>query len=103
VLTYWKLVRNAGLKTQVTIYQSNRDKSIGTIWQRVKDLGISVHCGDNERSDIANAKEQNIETELYKDSVLSTKIENLFFKAGLGYLGCLLREVRLSMNDIPKG
>lgn len=97
-----ELVRNAGLKTQVTIYQSNRDKSIGTIWQRVKDLGISVHCGDNERSDIANAKEQNIETELYKDSVSSTKIENLFFKAGLGYLGCLLREVRLSMNDIPK-
>jgi hypothetical protein len=90
-----ELVRAAGCNKQLTIYQSNADKRIGTIWDVAKNLNINRHMGDNVISDINNAKARGVNTEEFPDAAVFTNIENALIQQNLPTLACLIREVRL--------
>lgn len=90
-----QLVRNCGLVPQVSIYQSNDKKRTGEIWDKVKDLGIELHVGDNLQSDIENAKARGINTEAFLDAAQFTGIENILIKNEFAFMAALIREVRI--------
>jgi len=94
-----ELVRNAGLKKQVTIYQSSGDKRNNAVWEKLKDLGIKQHCGDNQVSDVENPKRYNIPVKGYYNSINSSTIETSLFDSGLRILSYLVREVRLKSDN----
>lgn len=84
-----KILRKNGLTKDVKIYVSHNGKASGSIW---KDLPtIDLHIGDNPGSDIASAKNFEIQTEL-STLHLFTDVENSMYKD----LSLLCRMVRLA-------
>jgi len=89
-----QIVRSAGLTKQVTIYQSNGDKSNGSFWNKIKSEPPYFHCGDNIHSDINQAKSHGINTKFF-DKSKPTNLEQ-----NLQILGLLIREIRLTNTPI---
>lgn len=92
------MVRHAGLTKQVTIYQSNGDKSSGKIWRLLQDSNIELHLGDNMHSDVNVATDYGINAQYYSGTGFSS-IENYLAQNNLPHLALLAREVRLRNKD----
>lgn len=92
-----QMTRSAGLTKQVSIYQSNRDKGTGKIWNILKQNPPGVHLGDNEYSDYRRAQDYGFHSELYTGSNY-TELEKTLCSNSLFYLGHLIREIRLRNN-----
>ena len=92
-----EMVRNAGLKKQVTIYQSNGDKNSGKIWKALQNNKPELHLGDNLHSDVTSAKQYGINAEHYPGTQLNP-IEEFIYNNGLAQLALLSREIRIT-ND----
>jgi hypothetical protein len=88
-----EMVRSAGLDKQVTIYQSNRDKHTGKIWEKLKSSQL-LHLGDNRRSDFDVPSSFGIESELYAGTAF-TEIEEHLVNNNFRNVALLTREVRL--------
>lgn len=84
-----RILRNCGLKKDVTIYVETGGKSSGTIWKRLPP--ISRHIGDNRYSDVKTAKANGIRATLFTGSQF-TDLERLIG----GDLALLMRIVRLA-------
>lgn len=97
-----QMVRSVGLDKQVTIYQSNGDKSNGTVWAQLANDKPGVHLGDNEHSDVAMAHAGGINGELCNQSLL-TSYEHSLFGTNLANIGLLVRESRLAFNGDHSG
>lgn len=95
-----QMVRSAGMNKQVTIYQSNRDKGTGKVWNNLASNPPSVHLGDNEQTDYLNPRKYGIYSELYTKSNYTSQ-EQFLIKNNLYYIAHLCREVRLS-NDVKQ-
>jgi len=91
-----EMVRSAGLDKQVTIYQSNRDKHTGKLWERLKSSEL-LHLGDNKRSDYDVPTSFGISSELYPGTHF-TNTEEGICKVNLKTLALLMREVRLRLD-----
>ena len=88
------LTRSIGMDKQVTIYQSNGDKSSGAFWDRMKGkLDLEYHLGDNAHSDVSMPLSRGFNAVHYPNGL--TGREEFFINNGLLHLGLLLREVRL--------
>lgn len=92
-----QIVRSAGMKKQVSIYQSNRDKGSGKIWNILHKNPPYIHIGDNEHSDYNKAKEYGIKSQLYTGSSYNGN-EKLLIQNKLNGIANLVREIRLSNN-----
>jgi hypothetical protein len=79
-----QLVRSVGLDKQVTLYQSNGDKSNGSVWPKFKTIKPGFHLGDNHRSDYVSPTNAGINGE--------------WFNPGLCNIALLAREIRLKNN-----
>ena len=89
-----QFVRSIGMDKQVTIYQSNGDKSNGTIWQQLNAVKPGFHLGDNLNSDVTQARNHGINGEHYAGTHFN-QFEQDYFESGLLNLATLAREVRL--------
>jgi hypothetical protein len=89
-----QLVRSIGLTKQITIYQSNGNKSNGKVWMQLQNNKPQLHVGDNTHSDFEMAKKFGISSELYQSSSF-TELELLIFNHNLKHIGLCCREVRL--------
>lgn len=92
-----KMVREAGLSKQVTIYQSNSDKHSGKIWQNFHPAP-NLHLGDNVVSDYENPKKAGINAELYPGTNFNASEERLL-KDNFKYLSLMIREIRLRLTN----
>jgi hypothetical protein len=91
-----EMVRSAGLDKQVTIYQSNRDKHTGKLWEKLTNAGL-LHLGDNRRSDYDVPISLGIKSELYRGTPFSD-IEIEMSNNNFKNLALLMREVRLRLD-----
>ena len=91
-----QMVRHCGLTKQVTLYQSNGDKSVGTVWPKFQTVP-TVHIGDNQLSDYARPTKCGINAALYQGSKSSAS-ENFIMNAGLPNLSLMIREIRLRQS-----
>jgi hypothetical protein len=91
-----EMVRRAGLDKQVTIYQSNRDKHTGKIWEKLKSSQL-LHLGDNCQSDFNIPSSFGIESELYAGTAF-TEIEENLVNNNFRNVALLTREVRLRLD-----
>lgn len=89
-----EMTRAAGLKKQVTIYQSNGDKSNGKIWQTLISNKPGLHLGDNLHSDVTMAKQYGYNAEHYPGTAFN-EVEGLLVRSGLPHIALLTREIRL--------
>ncbi len=62
-----QILRHNGFDKQVTIYQSNGDKSNGSAYVMAKELGVTDHYGDNPYSDIIVARNYGINAHEVRD------------------------------------
>jgi hypothetical protein len=90
-----QMVRSVGLEKQVSIYQSNGDKSTGDIWRRMQDCKPNLHLGDNTNSDYNQAKANGINAELYPGTHFNGYEQDLH-DLGLRSIALLSREIRLA-------
>jgi len=96
-----KLLRNCGLTKNVKFVVTADGKSKGWIWNKLPS--ITLHVGDNERSDIKSAKKHGITAELYTGCHFTP--HELKIKETNEDLACWIRYVRLScpyQDDISK-
>jgi len=95
--------RFLGMNKQVTIYQSNSDKSTGKIWEKLRGMNFEYHIGDNEHSDVNVPRSFGINPIHYQKSSSKTEREVTLQEQNLFYISCLIREVRLTSdkNLIP--
>ena len=94
-----QMARSVGLDKQVTIYQSNGDKSNGSIWDRLKDIPPALHLGDNQNSDVTQPRARGIDAELYPGTAFNDYELDLH-TAGLEYIPLLSRETRLATAQV---
>ena len=98
-----QFVRSIGLTRQVTIYQSNGDKSNGSIWKRIQHNKPNIHLGDHPNSDVGQALANNINGELFPGTHFNAYEADLF-EHGLKNIATLAREARLrsgrAINEI---
>jgi hypothetical protein len=94
-----ELVRSVGLTKQVTLYQSNGDKSQGSVYKKFREEKPGIHLGDNRRSDYEQARANGINGEWYLGTGLN-EYESQFNDRGMTYTALLCREVRLRNNTI---
>ena len=94
-----QLVRSVGLDKQVTLYQSNGDKSNGSIWSRLQKTDTGTHLGDNRHSDYDMPTQAGVKAEWFEGTGL-TQIESQLFDQGLCNLALLCREIRLRNNPV---
>lgn len=92
-----EMVRSTGMNKQVTLYQSNGDKSNGTVWPKLQRLLAgwkSHHLGDNKHSDVDMPASFGISAEWCPDA---TKLNASECKIvdDLTHIAMLSREVRL--------
>jgi len=92
-----QLVRSVGMNRQVTLYQSNGDKSNGTIWPRLLKTQSGTHLGDNRHSDFNVPRQFNVDAEWYAGTGLNT-VEQNTFDQGFANVALLCREIRLRNN-----
>lgn len=91
------LVRSVGLDKQVTIYQSNGDKSTGAFWRTMQGkLDLEYHIGDNVNSDYNMPRNYGFNAVHYSNTNGLTSTEDYLISIGLKHLGFLIREIRLS-------
>jgi hypothetical protein len=88
-----QFVRAIGLTKQVTIHQSNGDKSTGHIWRQLQ-VKPNVHLGDNEHSDVNQARAHGINGKHYAGTHFNVYEQDLF-DHNLKNIATLAREVRL--------
>jgi len=90
------LTRSIGMDKQVSIYQSNGDKSTGAFWSKMQGkLDLEYHLGDNINSDVNKPSEYGFNSVHYPNTTSLTQIEDLFINNGMTHLGLLIRETRL--------
>ncbi len=89
-------LRSLGMNKQVTIYQSNNDKSTGVVWQKIKDNILEYHIGDNQHSDVNVPSAMGINCIFYGNSIIETNRESLLKKQELSSISNLIREIRLT-------
>lgn len=94
-----ELVRTVGLTKQVTLYQSNGDKSQGSVYKKFQDVKPDVHLGDNRHSDYDQAQANGVNSEWYPGTGLNG-YESQFNERNMTYTALLCREVRLRNNTI---
>ena len=94
-----EMVRYAGLKKKVTIYQSNGDKNSGKIWKALQNNKPELHLGDNLHSDVTSAKQYGINAEHYPGTQLNS-IEQHIHNNGLSHLALLTREIRIRNGKV---
>jgi hypothetical protein len=92
-----QLVRSVGLDKQVTLYQSNGDKSQGTVWPKFGGSHAGIHLGDNRRSDYETPTAAGIRGEWFSPATEFTYLEQELFKK-LANVALLSRESRLRTN-----
>jgi hypothetical protein len=92
-----QLVRSVGMDKQVTLYQSNGDKSNGTVWPRLKNKP-DVHLGDNRVSDYDRPTNAGVNAEWYNPATELNAVEHSLVDTNLLSLGLLTREIRLGEN-----
>ena len=90
-----QMLRHAGLDKQVTIYQSNGDKSNGKAWQKIKP---DLHLGDNKHSDFDMPQSAGIQAIHYAGTHFNVH-EKQLCDQGFPVLSLLLREIRLRNNE----
>lgn len=93
-----QLVRSVGLDKQVTLYQSNGDKSQGTVWPKFQGRHAGIHLGDHPNSDYASPNRAGIHGEHFNPATGLNTIEQELFNSGLANIGLLTREIRLRNN-----
>lgn len=91
-----QMVRAVGLDKQVTIYQSNGDKSNGSIWPKLANNKPGVHLGDNQHSDVSMPRNAGITAEICTQSNF-TQTEYRVFE-NLPNVALLMRESRLRFD-----
>ena len=92
------LVRSVGLEKQVTIFQSNGDKSTGAFWDRMKGkLDLEYHLGDNIHSDVQMPLSRGFNGVHYPNNL--TPRENYLLENKMTHLGLLIREIRLRNHE----
>jgi hypothetical protein len=96
-----QMVRQVGLDKQVTIYQSNGDKSNGTIWPKLENNRPGVHLGDNRHSDVSMPQAAGFTAELCTQTHFTTD-EYAIFENYFSNIALLVRESRLAFNGIHK-
>lgn len=92
-----QLVRSVGLDKQVTLYQSNGDKSQGTVWPKFAGSHTGLHLGDNRRSDYETPTAADIRAEWFSPATEFTTVERELFDI-LANTALLSRECRLRTN-----
>ena len=90
-----QMLRNAGFDKQVTIYQSNGDKSSGRAWERIKP---DQHLGDNLHSDVTMPSKMGISAIHYEGTHL-THHEQQIYQQGFRVVALLMRELRLRCQE----
>jgi hypothetical protein len=93
-----QLVRSVGLDKQVTLYQSNGDKSQGTVWPKFQGRHTGIHLGDHPNSDYASPNRAGIRGEHFNPATGFTTVEQELFNSGFANIGLLTREIRLRNN-----
>jgi hypothetical protein len=93
-----ELLISCGLKKDVKIYVTPRGKFSGSIWKNLPE--ISLHTGDNFKSDIQSASKYGIKTEYYTEKNFN-KIEKFVLKSDY-FLACWMRYVRLHCPYLEK-
>ena len=94
-----QLVRSVGMDKQVTLYQSNGDKSNGSIWPRLTKVETGTHLGDNRHSDYDMPSRHGVTAEWFPGTGF-TQLEQTMFDQGLCNLALLSREIRLRNNPV---
>jgi predicted HAD superfamily hydrolase len=89
-----QILRHNGFDKQVTIYQSNSDKSNGSAYVMANELGVTNHYGDNPYSDIIVAKNYGINAHEIRDCDFG-----YVFIPEVNYF---IRELRLRINPANK-
>ena len=92
-----QMVRQVGLDKQVTIYQSNGDKSNGAVWAKLAHNKPGVHLGDNNHSDVTVPRSVGFNVELCTQTHF-TSDEHKIFENHLSNVALLCRESRLAFN-----
>lgn len=93
-----QLVRSVGMDKQVTLYQSNSDKSTGAVWPKFKTVRPGYHLGDNYRSDCESPKQAGLNGVWFNPATGFNNHEQQFFDAGLANIALLCREIRLATD-----
>ena len=96
-----QLVRSVGLNKQVTLYQSNGDKSQGTVWPKFGGRHRGIHLGDHPNSDYASPTRAGIHSEHFNPATGLNLVEQELFNSGFANIGLLAREIRLRNNPPP--
>jgi hypothetical protein len=89
-----QMVRSVGLNKQVTLYQSNADKSNGAVWRKFSHRP-ELHLGDNQKSDFNVPVQHGFNAEHFSPATEPSTIENNLISNGFVHLGLLTREIRL--------
>ena len=93
-----EMVRQVGLTKQVTLYQSNGDKSNGTVWPKLKSLTTTgTHLGDNKHSDCDMPRSHGISANWCPDDTKLNEFEHSLVE-DLTHVAMLAREVRLQYD-----
>lgn len=92
-----QLVRSVGMDKQVTLYQSNGDKSNGSVWPRLKNKP-EVHLGDNRVSDYERPTAAGVNAEWYNPATELNAVEHTLVDIDQLSLALLTREIRLGEN-----
>jgi hypothetical protein len=92
-----QLVRSVGMDKQVTLFQSNGDKSNGSVWPRLKNKP-DVHLGDNRISDYDRPTAAGVNAEWYNPATELNAIEHTLVDADQLSMALLTREIRLGEN-----
>lgn len=93
-----QLARSVGLDKQVTLYQSNSDKSTGAVWPKFKTVRPGYHLGDNYRSDCESPKQAGFNGVWFNPATGFNTYEQEFFNSGLANIALLTREIRLATD-----
>ena len=99
--TILQMVRQVGMDKQVTIYQSNGDKSNGSIWARLVNDRPAIHLGDNQHSDVNMPQLAGFTSELCTQTHLTSDEYNIF-ENNFSNIALLIRESRLAFNGNHK-
>lgn len=93
-----ELLARAGITRDHPILISSHGKSGGLTWRYFADQGIQcLHHGDNERSDVLNARQEGMRARLVRNSNL-TEFEAMLSHRGAVNAARVLRAARLQVN-----
>lgn len=99
-----ELLRRAGVSRDYPILIASHGKSGGAVWNHLADLGLQcAHLGDNEQSDVGNARKAGMRARL-SDLSRPTRFEALLLRQGACQAAQALRAARLrvKLGDLPE-